>query len=122
MRKMVAVFVAGLLWPAASPVRAHHAEPLYDMNNPSTVKGEVGKVEWGNPHVYIYLTVKNDRDGADVWALELTSPNSLKHNGWKSDTVKPGDEIACTGGQSKARARTMRCARIELPDGRKLKT
>lgn len=122
MRRMLIVLIASLLLLAATPVRAHHAEPLYDMNNPSTVRGEVGKVEWGNPHVYIYLSVKNDRGGGDEWSLELTSPNSLKHYGWKNDTVKPGDEIACTGGRSKTRARTMRCATVELPDGRKLKS
>jgi Family of unknown function (DUF6152) len=122
MRRMLAVFVAGLMLAAAMPVRAHHAEPLYDMKNPSTVRGVVGKVDWGNPHVYLYLSVKNDRGGGDEWSLELTSSNSLQHYGWKSDTVKPGDEIACTGGRSKARAKTMRCATIELPDGRKLRS
>lgn len=122
MRRMLAVLIASLLLLAAMPVRAHHAEPLYDMNNPSTVSGEVGKVEWGNPHVYIHLSVKNDRGGGDEWSLELTSPNSLKHYGWKSDTVKPGDEISCTGGRSKTRARTMRCATVELLDGRKLRS
>jgi hypothetical protein len=122
MRKVFAVFVASLLLAAAMPVRAHHAEALYDMNSPTTVRGVVGKVAWGNPHVYIYLSVNNDRGGGDEWSLELTSPNSLKHYGWKSDTVKPGDEIGCTGGRSKTRARTMRCATVQLPDGRNLKS
>jgi hypothetical protein len=122
MRRMLAVSIASLLLLAAMPVRAHHAEPLYDMKNPSTVSGEVGKVEWGNPHVYLYVSVKNDRGGGDEWSLELPSPNSLKHHGWKSDTVKPGDEISCTGGRAKTRAKTMRCAVVELPDGRKLKS
>lgn len=122
MRRILARFVASLLLLATMPVRAHHAEPLYDMKNPSTIRGVVGKVEWGNPHVYVYLSVKNDRGGEEAWSLELTSPNSLKHYGWKNDTVKPGDEIACTGGRAKSGARTMRCATIELPDGRKLRS
>ncbi len=122
MRRTLACFVASLLLLAATPVRAHHAEALYDMKNPSTVSGEVGKVEWGNPHVYVHLSVKNERGGGDEWSLELTSPNSLKHYGWKSDTVKPGDEITCTGGKAKSGARTMRCAEVGLADGRKLRS
>lgn len=122
MRRMLSSFVASLLLLAAMPVRAHHAEPLYDMKNPSTLKGNVGKVEWGNPHVYLYLIVKNDRGEEEAWILELTSPNSLKRYGWTSTTVKPGDEISCTGGRAKTRARAMRCATVNLPEGRKLKS
>jgi hypothetical protein len=114
---MLAVLIASFSFLVSMPVRAHHAEPLYDMKNPSTVKGLVGKVEWGNPHVYLYVSVKDE-----AWSLELTSPNSLKRYGWKNDTVKAGDEIACTGGRAKSGARTMRCATVDLPDGRKLKS
>ena len=46
---------------AAAPASAHHAVSLYDMKNPITVQGVVSRLEWTNPHAYLYLTVKNER-------------------------------------------------------------
>ena len=114
--------VAGIVCLAATFTFAHHAEPLYDMKNPTTVKGVVSRVEWANPHVYLYLNVKNDKGETEAWSIELTSPNTLKRYGWTSTTVKAGDSITCTGGRAKSGAKTLRSATVELPDGKKLKS
>src|SRR5689334_130629 len=111
-----------VLLVAALPAAAHHANNLYDLKNPSTVKGVVTKVEWTNPHAFFYLTVKNAKGDAEEWSLEVDSPNFLKHNGWTSTTVKPGDEITCTGGRAKSGAKTMRCTTVELAGGQKLRS
>jgi hypothetical protein len=49
--------------------------------------------------------------------MEINSPNFLRHNGWTSTTVKPGDVITCTGGAAKSGAKTMRCTSVVLADG-----
>lgn len=117
-----ALSVAGLVFLAATLTFAHHAEPLYDMKNPTTVKGAVSRVEWGNPHVYLYVTVKNDKGEKEAWSIELTSPNTLKRYGWTNTTVKPGDSVTCTGGRAKSGAKTLRSSMVELADGKKLKS
>ena len=82
--------------PAAS---AHHSFPAqYDVNKPITLTGKVTKVEWTNPHIFIYIDVPDEKTGADVnWALEMGGPNALLRLGWKRDSLKPGDEITVEG-------------------------
>ena len=77
----------------------------------------VNRIEWTNPHAYVYLDVKNEKGEVEEWAMEINSPNFLRHNGWTSATVKPGDVITCTGGAAKSGAKTMRCTSVVLADG-----
>ena len=100
---------------------AHHAEPLYDMKSPATIQGTVNRVEWSNPHVYLYLRVSNDKGQPEEWVVELTSPNALKRYGWTSTTLKPGDSVTCTGGRARSGARALRASNVRLPDGKRLK-
>jgi hypothetical protein len=87
------------------------------MEHPSTYKGVVSRIEWTNPHAYVYLEVKDDQGQVVEWAMEINSPNFLRHNGWTSTTVKAGDIITCTGGAAKSGAKTMRCTSVVLADG-----
>ena len=123
MRTKAAIWLAGMLLLFAVPAaRAHHSTSMYDMEHPSTYTGVVTRVEWTNPHGYIYLNIKNDKGGVDEWAMEINSPNFLRHNGWTSTTVKPGDTITCTGGRAKSGALTMRCTIVKLSDGSELRS
>jgi len=93
MRSKAAVLIVCILLLSAAPVFAHHSVSMYDMAHPTTVTGTVTKLDWTNPHGYIYVDVKNEQGQVDHWAIEIDSPNFLKHNGWTSTTVKPGDTI-----------------------------
>jgi Family of unknown function (DUF6152) len=124
MRMKSAILAAALLLVVAAPSLslAHHSVSMYDMANPTTVVGVVERVEWTNPHTYVYVLAKNDKGVTEEWAMELNSPNFLKHNGWESTTVKAGDTITCTGGRAKDGARTMRCTGVKLANGLELRS
>jgi hypothetical protein len=122
MRTKSAVLLACVLLVWAAPVFAHHSVSMYDMAHPTTVTGLVTKLDWTNPHGYIYVDVKNDKGEMEHWSIEIDSPNFLKHNGWTSTTVKPGDTITCTGGRAKSGALTMRCTIVKLSDGSELRS
>jgi DNA/RNA endonuclease YhcR with UshA esterase domain len=115
-------FVALLILAAVPAAQAHHSTAMYDMEHPTTIKGVVKNVEWTNPHGYIYLDVKNDKGSVDEWAVEINSPNFLRHNGWTSSMVKSGDTITVTGGAAKSGAKTMRCTTVVLADGTELRS
>jgi len=116
------VMLMALAAAAVPPAVAHHSVSMYDMEHPTTLKGVVERLEWTNPHGYIYLNVKNDKGETTEWAVEINSPNFLKHNGWTSTIVKPGDVITVTGGAAKSGAKTMRCTTVVLADGLTLRS
>ena len=97
VRSMVAAACAALLmWPL--PVLAHHSfSAQYDADKPIEVKGAVAKIEWTNPHARVYISVPLPNGQFETWNFEMASPNVLARNGWKRDSLKPGDRITVAG-------------------------
>ncbi len=98
--KMTSLFAATLVAAATGlPASAHHSFPAqYDIAKPITLTGKVTKVEWTNPHIFIYIDVPNETTGAVVnWALEMGGPNALLRLGWKRDSLKTDDLITIEG-------------------------
>jgi hypothetical protein len=120
MRRFLLTIVALAL--LAPPLVAHHSTAMYDMANPATISGTVKRFEWTNPHAFIYLDVKDDKGNSVEWEIELMSLNHLRSYGWVRTTVKPGDQITCTGGRAKSGAASMISALLKLPDGRELRS
>ena len=81
---------------AALPAYSHHSfAAQYDAAKPITLTGKVTKVEWTNPHVYVYVDVRDEKTGEVAkWALEIGGgPNSLIRQGWSRDSLKADDVI-----------------------------
>jgi len=114
------IAVAGFLL-AALPLFAHHSFAAeYDSKAPVTLKGVVTKVEWMNPHAYFYMDVKDDSGKVVNWAIENGPPNMLYRNGWRKDTLKPGDVVTVDGFHAKDGTSTANARLVQLPDGRKV--
>jgi hypothetical protein len=73
------------------PLLAHHSFGAeYDADKPITLTGTVTKIEWTNPHSYLFLDVTDDRGTVANWKLEGYPPTALYRTGWKRDvTMKP---------------------------------
>ncbi|HEY4709637.1 MAG TPA: DUF6152 family protein [Candidatus Acidoferrales bacterium] len=117
-----AILLAGLLCLFSTPARAHHSGAMFDMAHLITVTGVVMKVEWTNPHTFLYVNVKNDKGLDEEWAIEINSPNFLRHNGWTSTTVNAGDTIICTGAPAKSGSKFMHGMTIQLSNGVQLRS
>jgi len=92
--RYVLLLAAGIL-AGARPTLAHHALATeYDLNRSITVTGTVTRIEWGNPHVRLYLSTTGS-GAADVmhWELEMASPNLLYLSGLKIDSLRQGDQV-----------------------------
>ena len=76
----------------SAPVIAHHSFAMFDQKKVMTLNGTVHEFQWTNPHSWIELDVPQ-KSGAQRWSIELNSPNNLKRQGWKRDSIKPGDKV-----------------------------
>lgn len=122
MRTKLGVLVAGLgLLASAVPALAHHSFAAeYDNKKPVTLTGTVTRLDWLNPHIWVYLDVK-DASGKTVrWQCEGGAPNSLTRNGWTKNAVKIGDEVTINGSLAKDGSNTCSSTTIKLPDGRRV--
>jgi hypothetical protein len=75
------------------PVTAHHSFAMFDQKKTVTLKGTVSEFQWTNPHAFIHIEVPDGSGSKLQWQVELNSPNNLKRQGWKSTSVKAGDEV-----------------------------
>lgn len=112
MKSRVLHAVAAVLI-AAIPTTAHHSfSAEYDATAMVTLKGVVSKVEWSNPHVHIYIDVKDESGKVTTWNMEGGIPSVLKRSGITLDIVHVGDTIAITG--FRARDFSTRASRCEV--------
>jgi hypothetical protein len=81
---------------AASQARAHHSFAAFDMTQQKTVSGIVSKVDWTNPHIWVYMDVPKEGGGTDTYAFEGMTPNFLSRRGWTRTTVQPGMKFTVT--------------------------
>jgi hypothetical protein len=119
MKILIAIAITALL--CAAPLAAHHAFAAeFDVNQPVKVKGTITKVEWVNPHAWLYVDVKGEDGKVVNWHFELGAPNALIRLGWKKDSVPAGLEVAITGFRAKNGENVGNGRSIILPDGREL--
>jgi len=78
-------------------------EALQSAGRFITLQGVITRVEWVNPHVFIYVNVA-DATGSTVtnWALEVPNPRELAAAGVAMTNLKVGSKITAKGMQMHA--------------------
>jgi hypothetical protein len=99
---------------------AHHSFAAeYDSGKVVTLTGVISKIEWTNPHSYVYVDVKDASGQVTTWALEGYPPNTLKRTGFARGILKEGDTITITAYKSKDGSHTGAGREITFSDGSK---
>jgi hypothetical protein len=122
IRNASACLAGAVLLAMTAPLSAHHAVTAeFDQNKPITFTGTIKVVEWANPHIYTQVEVKGPDGKTVVYRVEGAAPNSLFRQGWRPDTLKPGDVVTVSGIRSKSDTSTnIGLAIITTADGKKL--
>jgi hypothetical protein len=118
MRILKTLLLAACLLGA--PAFAHHSFAMFDQKKEVTLKGVVREFQWTNPHAFIHIEVPNEAGGKDLWQVELNSPNNLTRQGWRSTSVKVGDEVTLVLNPLRDGSKGGLFVSVTLPDGKVL--
>jgi len=98
MRTVMSLLVSSALLMAAAPSLSHHSfSAEFDIGRPVTFTGTVTRVEWTNPHAWIFLKAENDEGEVQDWAVELLGINNLMRRGLTRDSIRAGDVLIIEG-------------------------
>ena len=122
MRKTgLLVAVVGILLCAVVPVLAHHAfSAEFDQSKPIKMSGEITRLEWVNPHAWIFIDVKGTDGKVVGWRFEMGAPNALLRAGWSRSDIKPGTAVTISGFLARSGGSVGNAFQVRLPDGRDL--
>jgi hypothetical protein len=81
---------------AASAAFAHHSVVgEFDKGKEITLKGAISKIQWMNPHIYVYLDVKENDGTVSSWALETLPTAMMRKAGVSKEALMgtPGETV-----------------------------
>ena len=111
----IAVLFAGV------SIAAHHSfAAQYDRDKPITLKGDIVRIEWANPHIYFYIDVADATGAKAHWSIEGGAPSTLYRAGWRKDSAKVGDVVTVEGFLARDGSKLVNMQRALLADGRNL--
>ena len=98
-RVTFAVLVATLLTLPAlvEHAYAHHGAGLYDMRKNVDLEGKITKVEFVNPHTYVYFDVVGADGKVQAMKCETRGATVLRRSGWSPEMFAKGTVIKVAG-------------------------
>ena len=91
MRLASSVVAVAVVMSAA--VSAHHSSAAFDLNAQITIQGTISRLDWTNPHVYIYVDATTVDGQTGEWAIETDAIPILTRSGWRREAVVVGSEV-----------------------------
>lgn len=117
MKKMVCAAVVAMALAGVS-LSAHHSFAAeFDINKPITLQGTVTKVEWVNPHVYVYLDVKDANGKVTTWSLSSLGPAAARRAGVTRANFGQGQTVTIMGYRAKDSSNFAFMRKMTFADG-----
>ena len=91
------------VFACALPLLAHHSFTAeFDGDKTVTLRGVVSKVDWINPHIFVYVDVKDNAGKTTTWALQSLPPLFFRGSGLTKDVLLSSkQEVTVTANPAK---------------------
>ena len=93
-RMIVAALVVAGSVSVAPAVFAHHSHAMFDHTKEVTVVGTVTEFVYRNPHVFLYLDIKDEKGETVNYSVEMSNIPNMIRRGILQATFKPGDKVS----------------------------
>ena len=122
LRRIIAGVIVGVaMVSGAASLLAHHSFTAeFDDKKSVTLRGTLTKVEFTNPHGWLYLNVKDTDGKVQNWAIETGAPLQLVRQGGDKKSLAVGTEIVVDGWLARDGSRTVNGRTIKFGDGREI--
>src|SRR5262245_3705797 len=77
-----------------SPALPHHSHAMFDHAREVSVNGTVTQFVFRNPHVFLYIDVKNEKAETVNYWIEMSNLSNTIQRGISQSTFKPGDIVS----------------------------
>ena len=126
MKRIFAMLLMGsfllstILVLSSIPLLAHHGRGATYAKTELSLKGTVKEVLWRNPHIAIFLDVKDDSGKVTTWAIEHSNVSQLARLGYSRTTLRPGMEVTTVVNPGANGEPIGLCQKIILADGKEI--
>jgi hypothetical protein len=101
---------------SAAPLLAHHnIAQMYDAEKPVPLNGTVTAVLWRNPHVFVFVDVRDEAGGVVNWKVEWLPAIVIFQQGFTRDSLHVGDAINMTACVAKDGSHNAAAQFVTLP-------
>lgn len=116
MRAIAFLAVASV---GALPAFAHHSYSAeFDVSKPVKLTGVLTRIEWTNPHIWVYLDVKDENGKLTNWGFSASPPGMLTRRGITKQSLKLGEVLTIAGHRAKDGSNNASGNIVTFADGR----
>lgn len=102
------------------PAHGHHSFAMFDENRCLSLAATVKKLQWGYPHMWLWVEKEGANRAVEVWGFEGGDPATLARMGWKSDLLKKGDKVTVIFNPLRDGRNGGSLRQVVLPNGKKI--